>query len=255
RTAASSPATGRERTHALAQLELFLHVRRDEQNGPRAFAEGPQQPLLHLGPGDRVERPERLIEQQHILVGDERPQEADPLPHATGQLCRTDVLEHGQAEPREQRPGLLSGLGPGDSPVFQRDGRVVEGGPPRKQQVALRHERAPGQAVLGGGGPLDVHLTGIRVDKPSDDVQQGGFAAAARPDDPDPGVLRYLEVNAAQDDELAEPLADALEMDANATAGRRIRGLASVAGRLGWQQYRYLRLPRSDILYIRFQGS
>jgi hypothetical protein len=65
-------------------------------------------------------------------------------------------------------------------------------------------------------------------------MQQGGLAATARPDDPDPGVPRYLEVNPAQDDELAKPLADVLEMDADAAVGRRVRGPAPIAGHLGW---------------------
>src|SRR5262249_31101760 len=158
----------------------------------------------------------------------------DPLPHATRQLRRTDVLEHGQAEPGEQRPGPVSGLGPGNPAVLQRDGRVVEGGPPREQQVPLRHERAPGQAVPCGGGALDGYLAAIRLQEPGDDMQQRGLAAAAGPDDPDPGVPWYLEVNAAQDDELAEPLADALEKDAIGAAGGRIRGPAPIAGHLGW---------------------
>jgi hypothetical protein len=65
-------------------------------------------------------------------------------------------------------------------------------------------------------------------------MEQRGLAATARPDDPDPGVPRYLEVNPAQNDELAEPLADALEVDANVTASRRAGGPAPIAGHLGW---------------------
>jgi hypothetical protein len=116
------------------------------------------------------------------------------------------------------------GLGPGDAPVLQRDGGVVESGSPWQQQVALRHERAPGQAVLGGRGSLDVDLTGIRLHQPGHDMQQRGLAAAAWPHNPDPGVRGISKSNSAQGDYFAEPLADAPEMDADAVAGYRARG-------------------------------
>ena len=65
-------------------------------------------------------------------------------------------------------------------------------------------------------------------------MQQRGLAAAAWPHDPDPGVPRYLEVNSAQGDYFAEPLADAPQMDADAVAGYRVRGTVAISGQLGW---------------------
>jgi hypothetical protein len=47
-------------------------------------------------------------------------------------------------------------------------------------------------------------------------------------------VQRYLEINPAQGDDLAEPLADAPEVDANGAAGCRARVSVAIPGQLGW---------------------
>jgi hypothetical protein len=53
----------------------------DEHSGAWLGGERARKPLLHLGAGDRVERGEGLVEQQHRLAGEQGSQEGDPLSH------------------------------------------------------------------------------------------------------------------------------------------------------------------------------
>ena len=74
-------------------------------------------PLLQLGARDRVERAERLVEQQHLLAGEQRAQKRDPLPHPARQSRGPQLLRPREPEPREQRRGAAARLrvaaGPG----------------------------------------------------------------------------------------------------------------------------------------------
>ena len=90
-------------------------------------AQRPGQPLLHLGAGDRVERGEGLVEQQHRLAGEQGAQEGDPLAHPAGELARARALEAGEAEALEQRRARPRARLRARRPaVAQRQRRVVE---------------------------------------------------------------------------------------------------------------------------------
>jgi hypothetical protein len=47
-----------------------------------------EQQLLHVGPGEGVQSPERLIEQDHLAAGQEGAQSGGPLAHAARQFAR-----------------------------------------------------------------------------------------------------------------------------------------------------------------------
>ena len=105
------------------------------------------QPLLHLGPGDRVERGEGLVERQQRLAGDEGAEEGDPLAHAARELGRGARLEAVKAEALEQRAGAGAAPRPAEAAVAQRQRGVVERRVPGQQQVALGHVGAAGEAL------------------------------------------------------------------------------------------------------------
>ena len=60
----------------------------DQQGRERELAEEVGELVADLPAGDRVERAERLVEQQHARVAGERARERDALALAAGQLCR-----------------------------------------------------------------------------------------------------------------------------------------------------------------------
>ena len=68
-------------------------------------------PLLHLGARDRVERAERLVEQEDRPSGEQRAHERDPLPHSARELGRPRVFEPGEPEALEEWCGAAARLG------------------------------------------------------------------------------------------------------------------------------------------------
>ncbi len=70
--------------------------------------------VLHLSARDRVERAERLVEAQHRLAGEQRPQERHALAHAAGELRRARVLEAVQSQLGEQTLGAAARLPAGE---------------------------------------------------------------------------------------------------------------------------------------------
>ena len=99
------PRAGRKNDHQPAEQQCLLNIVGDKEHGLRNLIHGLDEPILHLRPRDGVESAEGLIEQEDVLLRHERAQEGHALPHASRELFRTDVLELGQTEPLEQRPG------------------------------------------------------------------------------------------------------------------------------------------------------
>ena len=142
-----------------------------------------REPLLHLGAGDRVERGEGLVEQQHRLLGEQRAQERDPLAHPAGQLSRPRRLEAGEPEALEQRPGELARLALGGAAVARRERRVVDRRQPGKQQVALRHVRAARQPLRACAFTPDGDLAAARLAQAADQLEQGRLPATRGSDE------------------------------------------------------------------------
>jgi len=188
---------GRQHHDPVGQVEGLLDVVGDEQHGTAVGQPYLLQPRVHLPPRDRVERPERLIEQQHLPVEQERPQERQPLAHATGELHRPGVLEAGQAETGEQRRGPLPGRGRRCAGDLGTQHGVAHRPPPRQQQISLR--LVAGQSrPADGGRAADARRPGARHQEPGQHPQHGGLAAAAGPDQADELPRRDGQVDAVQ---------------------------------------------------------
>ena len=67
----------------------------------------PDDLVLHVAADQRVERGERLVEQQHVGVAGERPGQADALLHAAGELVGVGVLVAGEADQLDHLAGPL----------------------------------------------------------------------------------------------------------------------------------------------------
>ena len=87
-------AGGRERDQpslledgdAIRQRQRLGHVVRDDDHGLPQAALDAAKLRVQLGAGDRIERAERLVHQQHRRIGRERPRHADALTLPAGQL-------------------------------------------------------------------------------------------------------------------------------------------------------------------------
>src|SRR5579883_1464310 len=77
---------------AVGEKDGLFDAVSDEEHGARIDAREPDQLLLHLDPGLRVERAERLVHQQNLGVDDVGARDRDPLLHAAGKLVGIGVL-------------------------------------------------------------------------------------------------------------------------------------------------------------------
>ena len=92
---------------------LLLVVRDDDGRRVRLVVE-PAEPVAQLGADARVERAERLVEQQHLRFGRERAGERHALPLAAGELRGIAVAEALQLHELEQlgrRAARISAFG------------------------------------------------------------------------------------------------------------------------------------------------
>ena len=167
-------------------------VVRDEQRGQPQLVEQ----LVQLAPDRhlrvRVERGERLVEQEHAGIARERPRERDPLTLASRELGRAGVREMLDPEPLEElvHP-RLAGV---------RD--VVANGHVREQRVLLEHEahapfvRRPKQLSLGVEPDLAVERdpSGFGSHEAGDAAQHGRLAGARGADHRDGPRDRELDL-------------------------------------------------------------
>ena len=100
----------------------------------------PAQPRAQLLAHPRVERTERLVEQQHLRLDGERAGERHALALAARQLCRIAVRELVDLDQPEQLAHLALDLVLGTLADRQPEGDVVEDGHVLERRVVLEHE-------------------------------------------------------------------------------------------------------------------
>jgi hypothetical protein len=156
----------------------------DQQRGLGLALEGLRKFALEHHPGLRVDRRERLVEQQHGRIGRERAGQRDPLPHAARQLMRIVPGEIEKMEVFQQRLRAPLALRQREPLDFDAEHHVLEHGAPGQQQVLLQHEgdvRVRAFHALA----VDEGLTFARRAETRTDVEEGRFSATAGTDERD----------------------------------------------------------------------
>ncbi len=156
-------------------------VVRDHERRQREPAQRGAELRAHVHPRLRVERRERLVEEQDGRVSRERARESNTLALAAGELTRPRRGEVGDPERLEQlgsRPASAERDVPLDRQV-------------RKERVVLEHE--PDGALLGrkrsAGRRVEPDLLSdaneavLRLEQARDGTQDGRLAGARRPDE------------------------------------------------------------------------
>ena len=93
---------------------------RDQQCGGRALQPDALQLQVHAAAQDLVKRAKRLVEQEHIGLGHQRPRDGHPLAHTTRQLGGQRLLETPQTDQFDQGPDTLAVGGSGAASDVQR---------------------------------------------------------------------------------------------------------------------------------------
>src|SRR5256885_9377090 len=112
-------------------------------------------------------------------------------------------------------------LGAGGAAVAQRQRGVVDRSQPRQQEVALRHVRAPGEALGRGLDSFDLDRAGLELAQAGGQLEQRRLAAAGGPHHAQPLAGLDAQVQALDAPKLAEPVSEPLDLHAGPGLGWR----------------------------------
>src|SRR6266508_1920831 len=171
------PGTAGQQHHAVTQADRLAHVVGDEDHGQAGGLPELLELVVEQVAGDRVQRTERLVHEQHVGLLGQGAGERDPLAHAAGQLVGALGGELGQPDLGQQPGCCLVPLGPGHAPQPQRQLHVADGGQPGEQGRLLEQQR--------GGEAAGADRPDRGVVQPGDQVEQGALAAAGGADQAD----------------------------------------------------------------------
>jgi hypothetical protein len=169
--------------HGVGQRHRFFLRVRDVHEGQAQFLLPAPQLGAHLDAQERVERRQRLVEQQHARLGDERARQRHALLLAAGELAGLALGQVAHGDALQQVARALLALGLADAFHLEAEGHVVGGREVREQREALEHH---GRAARGGGQVGDVAVVqqdvaaGDRL-VARDHAQRGALAAARGP--------------------------------------------------------------------------
>ena len=109
------PAAGQHQ-HPVGQRERLVHVVRDQQHRGLVMRPQPEHQAVHGDRGQRVQRAERLVQQEQAGLADQRPGQGRPLGLAAGQGQRPGARPGRPGRPRPARRGPPPSGSPARSP-------------------------------------------------------------------------------------------------------------------------------------------
>ena len=172
-----------------------------------------KQKIVHLHPGELVERAERLVHEQEPRAVHQRATQRDALLHSPGELMRPRREKAAQPHQLQKLVGVAARRGIVLPQDLHRKQHIVEHIAPRHQARRLEHEAVVAHR-LGDLAAGDCDRAGGLRDQPADDAQQRGFAATAWPQKRDELAFLELERGVVQgDDGLKRGPADLVELE------------------------------------------
>ncbi len=214
-SSAMSTRSWRHHSDAIGEKRGFRDRVGDEQHRRAEGFAQPAQEMSHVGAGHLVERGERLVHQQDRCVDGERPNQPHSLLHPAGEFVRVGVAEVAEADLVEEIADRCARCRRRRASVdVEQQAGVRFDGAPREQRRRLGHEAdllvASG---LGRRHAVDDDLARRRLFEAGDQAQQGGLAAARRPEERDRLAVTDVEVDRCKRVERPERLRDAAHFD------------------------------------------
>ena len=168
----------------------------------------------------RVERPEGLVEEQHLGLDGERPGERHALALPARELGRVAIGESVEMDELQELLHPLVDLLLRPLADRQPEGDVVLHGHVLEGGVVLEHEADA--AVLdrdvGGVAVGDHDSTPVGLLEPGDHAQERRLPAAARTEQRRQRAVRHIDRDPVQGDEVAELLPYSVNRDAHQAA-------------------------------------
>ena len=193
----------RHHHHPVRQIHRLGDIVRHVDHGLAGFPPHVGEQPLHVVAGQRVERRERLVHQQHRGIVGERARDGDPLLHAAREMVRIGVGEFFELDQLELLLRDFLALGLAHALHLQAEGDVAQRGAPGKQLGEILEHHAAVLAVALHRLAADRDHAAGRLQEAGDDVEQRGFAAAGRPDDAEEFGLLDVEACALDAGDLA----------------------------------------------------
>jgi hypothetical protein len=166
----------------------------DEDRGLARLGPDPQQLELHELAGLRVERGERLVEQEHLRVDRERPRQVHALLHPARQFRRVGVRETGEPDQLDEVLGMLARRAHRPALQLEAVDDVAHHGAPRQEIGLLEHHRPIASRSVDRAAVERERAAGDRK-QAIDRVQERRFSAARRPDDREEFTLADVETD------------------------------------------------------------
>ena len=156
---------------------------RDEQDGEFRLGPELQQLVLTGAPRQRVQCRERLVHQENIRLHRHAARNRDALLHAAGQRVRIAVHGAGEIDLLDVMLCLrLCRRARELACIDQRERDIVEHRLPRQKLVEFLEHHHPVGAGLGNLPALDADAALARMHIAAHRLEQGGLAAAGRPE-------------------------------------------------------------------------
>ncbi len=191
-----APRSCRHDADPVRQVHRFVHVVGDHEHGLAGLEPDAQQLILHDLARLCVQRPKRLVEQQHGRIAGERARERDALLHAAGELARIAIGEFLEPDHADQAVGRCAALLRRERAVFEPVEDVAADGEPGKQRIFLEHHPAI-DAGTRDRLAVDVNVA-LRRNEAANDVEERALAAAGGADDRHELAFAHIEVGARE---------------------------------------------------------
>ena len=199
----------------IRDLHRLLLIMGDKYRRRALLVVQASQPRAQLGADDRIQRAERLVEQQDLGCHRQRPGERHALALAARELGRALVGPLGQADERQQLVDALAGLGLGALADRQPEGDVVADGHVGERRVVLKDEADPPllRADVADVVAVDADRPAIGDLESGDDPQKRGLARSGGAEQRGQRALGHLQRDVLKSGEVAEPLGDGVDVD------------------------------------------
>jgi hypothetical protein len=201
---------------------------RDEDDGLAEIVEGAAQVRLQFRPRQRIERAERLVEEEDLRVEKEGAHERDAL----GLAAREREREAREGVRGKQGERRELGEAAGDprripAEVPRDDRRVLGRGQVRKERSALDHvaDAAAERGVVAAGRlAREADLAVVGPEEPEQEAEQGRLSRSARPDERDRLAAPDGEVDGPDRGSARVALGGAAQLD---DGGRQPRSVSA----------------------------
>ena len=169
---------------AVADADGLVQIVGDENRGLAHFLRQREELILQLAANERIERRKRLVHQQNVRIGGERPRQPDSLLHAARKFVRIGMLPTRQIDRRQRAVGGFGSLFFFDAADLERQGDIFARVAVRQQRHILKNHsdfaRAQGAQIarrqIADVFAFDQNLARGRLDQAVDVADESRFA-------------------------------------------------------------------------------